>query len=399
MQSSSNYSFATRAVHAGHTSSSNGGAMVTPIFQSTTFAQTSIGEESPHTYSRASNPTVSALENAIASLDQSEHAICFATGMSATTALFLSVLKGGDEVVCSDVVYGGTTRLLEDVLRPLGIVAHYVDTSIAANVEACLNDKTKLVFLESPANPTLKLAPISAISKLTKKAGILLAVDNTFLTPLLQDCRRLGADICLYSTTKYFDGHNATVGGAITLDEAQLANQLFQIRKTLGLNQKPFEAWLTLQGLQTLPLRVKLQSKSALRIATWLEEQENVNAVHYPGLVSHPQHALANSQQKSGGAVIAFEVIGGFHAAKDLATALNLITLAENLGASQSIMTHPASMTHTNLTQEDAKRLGITPGLLRLSVGLESVVDLQGDIEQALVATGELSGKIGVNKS
>jgi cystathionine beta-lyase/cystathionine gamma-synthase len=390
MQSSSVYSFETRAIHSGHSPDAETGAMLTPIVQSTTFAQSSIGEDCAHSYSRVSNPTVAALESAIASLDGRQHAVCFATGMSATTALFLSILSAGDEVICSDVIYGGTTRLLEDFLRPFGIIAHYVDTSLAVNVGAAINEKTKLVFIESPANPTLKLAAIAEIASLTKAAGIPLAVDNTFLTPLLQDCRKLGAEISLYSTTKYFDGHNATVGGAIALDDAVLAERLFLTRKTLGLNQKPFEAWLTLQGIQTLPLRLKRQSESALRLATWLEERTDVAFVSYPGLVSHPQHALAISQQESGGAIVAFELKGGFEFAKRFATALGLITLAENLGAAQSIITHPASMTHTNLSAIEKARLGITPGLVRLSVGLEGVEDLQRDLSQALSRANEL---------
>ncbi len=398
MQSASVHRFETRAVHGGHTKPIAEGAMVSPIFQSTTYAQNSIGDSIQHTYSRASNPTVARLEEAIASLDQRQHAICFATGMSASTALFFALLQSGDELICSDVVYGGTTRLIEEVLQPLGIEVRFIDTSDATALRRSISKRTKLVFVESPANPTLKIADIGALAEVTKRAGTLLAVDNTFLTPCLQNCRELGADIALYSTTKYFDGHNVTVGGALTLDDAQLAKKLRRLLKTMGLNQKPFEAWLTLQGIQTLPLRIHQQSRTALELASWLEGLPAIAHVFYPGLPSHFQFSLASKQQEAGGGIIAFELKSGFAGARSLVSSVQLITLAENLGATQSIVTHPASMTHADLNPHDGARIGITPGLIRLSVGLESFDDLKADLAFCLLnlsdsisATGEVT--------
>ncbi len=397
MQSPSIHSFSTRAIHGGHQTLASSNPMITPIYQSTTFAQKEVGENAQHTYSRASNPTVAALESAIAALEQTQHSVCFATGMSATTALLLALLGPGDEVVCSDVVYGGTSRLLREVLEPIGIKAAFVDTSKTMEVARALTARTKLVFLETPANPTLKLSDIAAISTLTRERNIPLAVDNTFLTPLLQDCTSLGADIVLYSTTKYFDGHNATVGGAICTNGEALADKLRDLRKTLGLNQKPFEAWLTLQGIQTLPLRIHRQCDSASELATWLADHPLVERVIYPNLPSHPQFELAQRQQETGGALIAFELRGGLASAKRFVSSLRLVTLAENLGSGQSIATHPASMTHSDIPDHEARTLGISPGLIRFSVGLESANDLRHDLAQSLESIGNYSREKGEN--
>ena len=374
----------TLALHAGTFPDPTTGAILTPIYQTTTYVQEAVGVDKGYTYSRAGNPTVSALEHRLAALEAAEFATCFSTGLSATTALFLGLLKAGDRVVASDAVYGGTVRLLQQVLQPFGIEAEFVDTSNEEIFARALSKPTKLVFVETPANPTLKLTDISLAANLTRKAGALLVVDNTLLSPALQLPLDLGADVVLHSTTKFIEGHNATVGGVLITRKRELHERFDFIRKSTGTIQTPFNAWLTLQGIKTLPLRMKQHSENALCVAQFLAEHPRIERVIYPGLESFPQFNLAKKQQKSGGALIAFEVAGGAEAGIELMNSVKLCSLAENLGAAETLITHPVSMTHGAVSPEQRRAAGITDGLVRLSVGLENSADLIGDLEQAL---------------
>ena len=378
--------FSTSVIHAGLSADPATGALLTPIYQSTTYLQEAVGVHKGFTYSRADNPTVAALERALGALEGTPPAVCFATGMAAISALFLSILKSGDHAVISDVVYGGTVRLFQQILNGVGITASFVDTSRPEEVERAITPQTRIVFIETPANPTLKLTDIAAIARVTKGAGIRLAVDNTFLTPVLQRTLELGADISVLSTTKYIEGHNATVGGSIATKDQALIDRLRLVRKTLGCIQSPLESWITLRGLKTLPVRMQRHSENALTVARWLEQHPSVERVYYPGLESFPQKALADRQQALPGGMLSFEVRGGTEAGIAVMNSVKLCSLAENLGAVETLITHPASMTHADVPPETRAAIGISYGLIRLSVGLENPRDLTADLEQAFRA-------------
>ena len=383
------YSFETLALHAGTTADPVTGAMLTPIYQTTTYRQEAVGKDKGFKYSRSGNPTVSALERRLDAIEGAEFATCYSTGLAATTALFLALLKSGDRLVCSQAVYGGTVRLLRQTLAPFGVQADFVDTSNADVFAKALQKPTRLVFIETPANPTLKLTDVDLASRLAKKAGALLVVDNTLLTPALQRPFDLGADIVLHSTTKFIEGHNATVGGALITRDANLHDQFLFTRNTIGTIQSPFAAWLTLQGVKTLPLRMARHCENAGRIARFLESHPRITRLVYPGLKSFPQFELARRQQSGGGALIAFEAEGGMEAGVHLMNSVRLCALAENLGAAETIITHPVSMTHGAVPPEQRAAAGITDGLVRLSVGLENPDDIIADLEQALDASAE----------
>lgn len=378
----------TAALHAGAAPDPATGALLVPIYQTTTYRQEAVGVDKGYTYSRAGNPTVAALERRLAALEAADYAICFSTGLAATTALFLGLLKSGDRIVVSEAVYGGTVRLLREVLAPFGIKADFIDTSDAAVFADALNcEPVKLVFIETPANPTLKLTDIELAANLAHHANSLLVVDNTLLTPVLQRPLDLGADIVLHSTTKFIEGHNATVGGALITRDKELHERFDFIRKSTGTIQAPFDAWLTLQGAKTLPLRIRQHSENALAVAEFLAAHPKVEKIIYPGLESFPQYDLAKRQQQSGGALIAFEVVGGTEAGIKLMNSVKLCALAENLGAAETLITHPVSMTHGSVPKEQREAAGITDGLVRLSVGLENPLDLIRDLEQAFEKT------------
>jgi cystathionine beta-lyase/cystathionine gamma-synthase len=376
----------TVAIHGGRTLDTHASSILFPLYQTSTFVHDAVGINKGFSYSRVSNPTVDALEKAIGALEATPPAVCFRTGMAAITTLLLSVLKTGDHAIISDVVYGGTMRLFREVLDHLGITASFVDTSDAANVEAAITPETRIVLIETPGNPTLKLTDIEAVSQVTRRHSILLAVDNTFLTPILQKPLELGADISILSTTKYIDGHNATVGGSIATRDEKLLERLCLIRKTLGTTQAPFEAWLTLQGIKTLPARLRLHCEGAEVIARWLETHPAVEYVLYPGLDSFPQKALAEKQQRAPGAMIAFELKAGAEAAIQALNSVQLCSRAESLGGLETLITHPSSTTHADVDPELRCRLGISDGLIRLSVGLEAPEDIIADLEQAFAA-------------
>jgi len=381
---------ATRAIHAGLDPDPATGALLTPIHQTTTYRQDAVGVDRGYTYSRAGNPTVAALEKRLGALEDAPPAVCFASGMAAETALCLALLESGDHIIVSDVVYGGTVRLLRQILGRFGIETSFVDASTPNNARSAIRAETRLVFIETPANPTLKLTDIAAVADVCREAGVPLAVDNTFLTAILQQPLELGADISLYSTTKFIEGHNATIGGAIVSRDEALLEKLRFVRKTIGAIQSPLDAWLTVRGIGTLPWRIRQHSEHALRVAQWLEARPRVTVVNYPGLPSFPQHDLALRQQDASGGVLSFEIEGGVEAGIRFMNAVRLCALAENLGAVETLITHPASMTHGDVPREQRAAAGITDGLIRLSVGLESPDDIIADLAQALEAAGEV---------
>lgn len=382
---SEGYNFETLALHAGTPPDPTTGAMLTPIYQTTTYRQAAVGKDKGYTYSRSGNPTVAALEQRLAALEGVDFASCYATGLAATTALCLALLRSGDRAVVSQAVYGGTVRLFRQVFSQFGVEAEFVDTSNSEALATALCKPTRFVFIETPANPTLKLSDIAQLARLSKSAGVLLVVDNTLLTPALQRPFELGADVVLHSTTKFIDGHNATVGGALLTNDPQLHERFAFTRNAIGAIQSPFPAWLTLQGVKTLPVRMAQHSANAFRVAEFLEAHPRITNVSYPGLRSFPQYELAQRQQQSGGALIAFEVAGGVDAGIRLMNSVRLCALAENLGAAETIITHPASMTHADVPPEQRKVAGITDGLVRLSVGLENADDLIADLDRALL--------------
>jgi len=376
----------TRSVRAGRAPDETTGAVVPPICQSTTFAQPGSRLHDGPTYSRVSNPTVSALEEALGALEETSPAVAFTSGMAAIAALVLATCAAGDELIVSEVAYGGTIRLCERILRPLGITTRYVDASDPTCIGAAIGPRTKLVLVETPANPTLDLADVAAIAAIARARGVLLAVDNTFLTPVGLRPLELGADVSVVSTTKYVDGHDATTGGAVTARDEDLLERLRIVRKTLGSIQSPFEAWLTLQGLKTLPFRFRLHAAHALEIARALEGHPRLRSVRHPGLRSFPQAALASRQHADGlhGGIITIDIDGDLAGTRSFLASLRLCTVAENLGATETLVTHPATMTHGDVPADLRHRAGISDSLVRISVGLEDPEDILADILSAL---------------
>jgi cystathionine beta-lyase/cystathionine gamma-synthase len=378
--------FSTKQVHAGVTPDPVTGAILTPVYQSTTFVQDSVDEylSKGYSYSRSGNPTVRALENKLTVLENGVDCTCYATGMAAIQAILQALLSAGDHAIVSDVAYGGTYRLCTKVFARFGVEFTFADTSKPEAVRAALRDNTKLILTETPANPTLKLTDIAAISEIATSRGIPHAVDNTFLTPYYQRPLELGANISVHSTTKYFDGHNATVGGAVIVDDRALDEKIRFVQNAGGVIMSPWVAWLTLQGTKTLSIRIDRQSENAQAIAEFLAAHPKVTQVCYPGLETFRQHALARSQASGFGAMLWFEVEGGVAAGKKLMDSVKLCTLAENLGSVETLITHPVTMTHADVEEAERKRVGITDGLVRLSVGIEDVEDLIDDLREGL---------------
>ena len=378
--------FRTRQIHAGVTPDPTTGSILTPIYQTTTYVQPSVDQymTKGYSYSRSGNPTVHALERKLADLEGGVDCACLSTGMAAIHAVMLAFLNAGDHAVVSDVAYGGTYRLCTKIMSRFGVDFTFADTSNPEDVQGSVKDNTRLILTETPANPTLKLTDVAAVSEIARNRGIPHAVDNTFLTPYYQRPLELGADLVIHSTTKYLDGHNATVGGAVVSRTKEQAEKVRFIQNATGTIMSPQVAFLTLQGAKTLTVRMDAQSESALRIARFLESHPKVDRVAYPGLASHPQHDLAQRQASGFGAMLWFEVQGGVSAGKKIMDAVKLWTLAENLGSVESLVTHPVTMTHADVDEAERKRVGITDGLVRLSVGLEDSEDLIDDLKQAL---------------
>lgn len=375
----------TQAIHCGSEPDPLTGAMTLPIYQTTTYALEEVGVNKGYNYSRSINPTVCALENKLSGIENAKGAIATRSGLAATTVLTMALLKQGDHIVCTDVIFGGTIRLFNQVFNNFGISITYVDTTDINKVDNAIQNNTRMIFIETPSNPLLKITDIKALANISKLKNIPLVIDNTFLTAVGQRSLELGADIVLYSTTKYIDGHNQSVGGALLTNKQEYLDSFYFIRNAIGCIQAPHDAWLTTQGLKTLHIRMERHCKNALIIAKYLEEHPLVSHVIYPGLPSFPQYDLAKSQQLCFGGMLAFEVTGGYKHAINVMNKLKLCALAESLGATESLVTHPASMTHKALSEEERSKIGIGNGLIRLSVGLENPQDIIADLEQALI--------------
>jgi len=380
--------FRTKQVRAGVSPDPVTGAILTPIYQSTTFVQESVDDYMGrgYSYSRAGNPTVRALEEKLTVLEGGVDTTAHGSGMAATVAVFLALLRAGDHIVLGDVVYGGTYRFADQFLTKFGVDVTFADTTKPEVVSAAIRPETQLVFTETPANPTLKVTDLAAISAITAEHQILHVTDNTFLTPYYQRPFELGADVVIHSTTKFLDGHNATLGGAVVVNDPGLQEKIAFARISAGLVMSPMVAWLTLQGSKTLSERMDRQSASALAVAEYLEAHPKVDYVNYPGLASHPQHELSARQATGFGAMVCFEVAGGIESGKRLMDTVRLWSLAENLGSVESLITHPVTMTHAAIPRPDRIAAGITDGLVRLSVGLEDVEDLIEALTDALDA-------------
>ena len=378
--------FNTKMIHAGVQHDPSTGAILTPIYQSTTYVQPSVDEylSKGYSYSRTNNPTVRALERKIAILEGGTDCICVSSGMAAINTVLQAFLDAGAHAVISDVAYGGTYRVCRKVISRFGVEFSFVDTSDVDNVKNAVRDNTQLILTETPANPTLKLTDIAAVSEIARKHDIPHAVDSTFLTPYHQRPLELGADMSIHSTTKFLDGHNATIGGAVVSRTVGIDEKLRFIQNTSGSIMSPQVAWLTLQGTKTLGVRLDRQCANAMAVAQFLETHPKVEKVGYPGLETFPQHALARSQATGFGALVWFEVKGGLPAGKKLMDNLHVWSLAENLGSTESLVTHPVTMTHAAVEEAERKRVGITDGLVRLSVGLEDKDDLIEALQEAL---------------
>ncbi len=377
--------FDTLAIHAGQEPDPVSGAVMTPIVLASTFAQDGPGNHKGFEYSRTGNPTRQALERCLAALEGAKHGLAFASGCAAMTT-FLHTLRPGDHVVASDDVYGGSFRILDKVMKPLGITTTQVDMTDPSNVEAALRPETKVLWVETPTNPMLKLADIRAIANIARSRDVLMVVDNTFATPCVQRPLELGAHAVLHSTTKYLNGHSDAVGGVVMTSDDGLAERLRFLQNAMGAIPSPFDCYMVLRGVKTLPVRMERHAKSAASIASWLEAHPRVEKVIYPGLASHPQHALAKEQMKAPGGMISFVVRGGLPAARALLSTVRVFVCAESLGGVESLIEHPALMTHGSVPAEARAALGIADGLIRISVGLEAEEDLRADLAAALDA-------------
>jgi cystathionine gamma-lyase len=376
--------FASLAVHGGQHPDPVTGAVMPPIYQTSTYAQVSPGKPiGEFEYSRTHNPTRRVLEDLLALLEGGKYGLATSSGMSATQ-LILSLFKPGDEIVCCDDVYGGTYRLFTKVLEGQGFKFKFVDFNDPKKVEASITPQTKLVWLETPTNPLLKLIDIEAVSRLCKQRGALLAVDNTFMSSYFQKPLKLGADFVIHSMTKYMGGHSDVVAGCVVLSDRALAERLYFLQNSMGLVLPPFDAWMLIRSLKTLPLRMKAHAENAMQLARWLEKHPKVEKVIYPGLESHPHHALAKRQMSGFGGMLSFYVKGGLPEAERVLKSTKLFTLAESLGGVESLIEHPGIMTHASVPAEIRAANGIGDNFLRLSVGVEDLEDLRKDLDQAL---------------
>jgi len=374
--------FATTAIHAGQEPDSATGAVTVPIYQTSTYAQEGLGKNKGYEYARTSNPTRLALERNLAALEGARFGFAFASGMAAIDAT-LRLVKAGDHVIVSDNTYGGTNRLFKRVLANYGIEFDFVDTAEVSNVEASIKDNTRMVFVETPTNPVMIVTDLKAVSEVAHARGARVVCDNTFMSPYLQRPLEFGVDIVVHSTTKFLNGHSDGVGGAVVLNDEEDANWIGFIQNSAGAILSPFDSWLVLRGTKTLALRMEQHDKSGRAVAAFLEDHPKVLKVYYPGSPAHKQHDLARRQQKGFGSMVSFDV-GSLKAAQQVLESVKLCTLAESLGGVESLMCHPATMTHASVAAEVRERLGITDGLVRISVGIEDTDDIIADLDQAL---------------
>ncbi len=378
--------FDTRVIHAGQSPDPSTGAVMQPIYATSTYAQASPGEHQGYEYSRSQNPTRMAWERCLADLEGGTHGFAFASGMAAI-ATMLELLDAGSHIVAMDDLYGGTGRLFNRVrARTAGLQVSYADLSQPASLEAALQDDTRMVWIETPTNPMLKLVDIEAVARRARQHGALVVVDNTFASPWGQRPLEMGADLVMHSATKYLNGHSDMVGGVVALRDAALAEQMGFLQNSIGAVAGPFDSFLALRGVKTLALRMERHNANALAIARWLEGRAGVERVIYPWLDSHPQQALARRQMAGGGGIVSFVIEGGLEQARTFLEHCRLFTLAESLGGVESLVNHPAIMTHASVPPETRARLGIGDTLVRLSVGIEALEDLLADLDQALAA-------------
>ncbi len=377
-----NLGFATRSIHAGQKPDPSTGAIMTPVYLTSTYVQSSPGVHQGWEYSRTHNPTRRAYEDCMANLEDGKVGFAFASGCAATTTV-LHMLKQGDHVIAGDDMYGGTFRLFDKVLKHQGIEFSYVDLTKPEGFKSAIKSNTKLVWLETPTNPTMKLVDIKKISADAKAKGILTAVDNTFMSPYFQRPLTLGADIVVHSATKYIGGHSDVVGGIVVVRSPELAEKMAFLSNTMGGIASPFDSFMALRSLKTLPLRMKAHESNAMAIAEFLENHPKVDKVFYPGLKSHPQHSLAKEQMLGMGGMITFYIKGGMNEARSFLENVNVFSLAESLGGVESLIEHPAIMTHASVPAENRKALGIDDRLIRLSVGVEDLKDLIDDLKNA----------------
>ena len=375
--------FATKVVHAGITPDPTTGSIVPPIYETATYVLEEVGRDKGFDYTRSANPTRKVLEDNLAAIEGGTHGICFSSGMAAVDSC-LRLLSAGDHVVSSDDVYGGTSRLFNKVLARYGLTFTYADTSAPDSVRQAIRPETKLLWVETPTNPLLKVTDLHAMAAIAKEHDLVFGVDSTFATPAFLRPLEFGADLVMHSTTKYLSGHNQIIGGAVVTRRQDLADGLKFIQKTIGAVPSPFDCWLTLAGVKTLDLRMRRHAENAQVVAEYLESHPKVARVSYPGLASHPQHAIAAAQMSGFSGMLSFELEGGLEAGRTVMNAVALCGLAESLGAVETMITHPATMTHAEVPAEDRKARGLTDGLVRLSVGIEDVEDIVADLEQAL---------------
>jgi cystathionine gamma-lyase len=375
--------FGTLTIHAGQEPDPTTGAVMTPVYFTSTYAQASPGKHKGFAYARTDNPTRSALQACMAALEGGKHALAFASGLAATDAIF-HTLKPGDHVLCCDDAYGGTFRILDKVWKNHGIDMSFVDLGDLKKAEAAFKPSTKILWMESPTNPMMKVLDIAALSALARKKGVLSVVDNTFMSPYFQKPLSLGADVVVHSATKYLNGHSDVIGGAMVLNDTELYTKLKFLQSACGGTPGPMDCFLVLRGLKTLHVRMERHASNAMEIARWLKKHPKVEQVFFPGLEEHPQHALAKKQASGFGGMISFYVKGGLPETRAVLERFKLFALAESLGGVESLVNHPAIMTHASVPLERRQELGIHDNLVRLSVGIEDVADLKADLAQAL---------------
>lgn len=374
--------FSTLAIHAGNEPDPTTGAVTVPIYQTSTYAQEGLGRHKGYEYARTQNPTRAALERNIAALEGARFGYAFASGMAAIDAT-LRLVKAGEHVIVSDNTYGGTFRLFTKILANYNIEFTFVDTSDVSNVEAAVRENTRMLFLETPTNPVMIVTDLQAVSDAAHRVGARVVCDNTFMSPYLQRPMEFGVDIVVHSTTKYLNGHSDGVGGMVVLNDERDAEWLAFVQNGVGAILSPFDSWLVLRGTKTLALRMEQHDQSGRAVAAFLEEHPKVEKIYYPGSLSHRQHELAKRQQRGFGGMVAFDV-GSLGAAQTVLESVKLCTLAESLGGVETLISHPATMTHASVLPETRQRIGITDGLVRISVGLEDTDDIIADLDQAL---------------
>ena len=375
--------FDTKVVQTGMTPDPTTGAILPPIYQTATYVLEEVGKDKGFDYTRSSNPTRQVMEEILAVLDGGKFGIAFASGMSAVDSC-MKLLKAGDHVICSDDVYGGVSRHFNQILVNYDLHFTYVDSSNSTNIENAIQSNTKLIWVETPTNPLLKITDLEAVGNIAKKHNILFGVDSTFATPVFLRPLEFGADLVMHSTTKYLSGHNQLIGGVVITNREDLFDQLKFVQKSIGAVPGPFDCWLTILGIKTLDLRMKKHDSNAQTVAEYLEAHPKVSSVTYPGLPSHPAHETAKKQMSGFSGMISFELTGGIQAGKIVMNSVKLAKLAESLGAVETMITHPATMTHADVPQAEREARGLTDGLVRLSVGIENPDDIIADLEQAL---------------